>query len=241
MKYLIIFALFTFLFTGCEKKDEVEVIPNYSEIYLPSYKLDSAPQLVKGNTEDLYEKIDSAVGKSKPPGTVWLDYLLLVNENGGVDKVQVLQGPNDKYANIVANEVKDWEFEPGKKDGKAVKSEYQWSFANNIKTAGGVKINVNDYFVVVDSMPEPIGGIGAIEKKIKYPESAKRAGVEGRVYVKAFINEDGNVDATQILKGVGASLDEAASNAVKETKFKPGKQNGKPVKVQVVVPIQFKL
>lgn len=97
------------------------------------------------------------------------------------------------------------------------------------------------YFVAVEQMPEPIGGIAAIQNKIIYPEIAKRAGVEGKVYVKAFVDEKGNVTKVEIQKGLGAGLDEAAMKAVKETKFKPGKQRGKPVKVQVSIPIVFKL
>jgi protein TonB len=97
------------------------------------------------------------------------------------------------------------------------------------------------YFVAVEEMPEPIGGIAAIQNKIVYPEIAKRAGVEGKVYVKAFVDEKGNVTKVEIQKGLGAGLDEAAMKAVKETKFKPGKQRGKPVKVQVSIPIVFKL
>jgi len=97
------------------------------------------------------------------------------------------------------------------------------------------------YFVAVEEMPEPIGGIQAIQSKIVYPEIAKRAGVEGKVYVLAFVNEQGIVTKAEILKGLGAGLDEAALGAVKQTKFKPGKQRGKPVKVQVSIPIVFKL
>lgn len=97
------------------------------------------------------------------------------------------------------------------------------------------------YFVAVEEMPEPIGGIQAIQSKIVYPEIAKRAGVEGKVYVLAFVNEQGDVTKAEIIKGLGAGLDEAALNAVKQTKFKPGKQRGKPVKVQVSIPIVFKL
>jgi len=97
------------------------------------------------------------------------------------------------------------------------------------------------YFVAVEEMPEPIGGIQAIQSKIIYPEIAKRAGVEGKVYVLAFVDETGEVTNAKILKGLGAGLDEAALNAVKQTKFKPGKQRGKPVKVQVSIPIVFKL
>jgi protein TonB len=97
------------------------------------------------------------------------------------------------------------------------------------------------YFEVVEDMPEPIGGIEAIQKKIVYPEIAKRAGVEGKVYILAYVDENGNVTKTEVLKGIGAGCDEAAEKAVRETKFKPGKQRGKPVRVKVAVPIIFKL
>ncbi len=97
------------------------------------------------------------------------------------------------------------------------------------------------FFVAVEEMPEPIGGIEAIQKRIIYPEIAKRAGVQGRVFVKAFVDENGNVIKAEIIKGIGAGCDEAAIKAVMATKFKPGRQRGKPVKVQVSIPILFKL
>ena len=97
------------------------------------------------------------------------------------------------------------------------------------------------YFVAVEEMPAPIGGIVAIQKKIVYPEIAKRAGVEGKVYVLAFVDETGTVTKAQIIKGIGAGCDEAALDAVQKTKFTPGKQRGKPVRVQVSIPILFKL
>ncbi len=90
-------------------------------------------------------------------------------------------------------------------------------------------------------MPEPIGGIGAIQKKIVYPEIAKRAGVQGRVFVKAYVDETGKVNKVELIRGIGAGCDEAAMKAVHSTMFKPGKQRGKPVKVQVTVPVLFKL
>jgi periplasmic protein TonB len=97
------------------------------------------------------------------------------------------------------------------------------------------------YFVAVEEMPEPIGGIAAIQQLITYPEIAKRAGVEGKVYVLAFVDESGNVTSAKIIKGIGAGCDEAAIDAVRQTKFRPGKQRGKPVKVQVSIPVVFKL
>jgi len=97
------------------------------------------------------------------------------------------------------------------------------------------------FFVAVEEMPEPVGGIAAIQSKIVYPEIAKRAGVQGRVFVKAYVDENGNVTKVELIRGIGAGCDEAAMTAVQSVKFKPGKQRGKPVKVQVTVPVLFKL
>jgi len=100
--------------------------------------------------------------------------------------------------------------------------------------------NEPTYFVAVEEMPEPIGGLRAIQEKIIYPEIARRAGVEGKVYVLAFIDESGTVTKAEVTKGIGMGCDEAAIDAVLKTKFKPGLQRGKPIKVQVTVPITFK-
>jgi protein TonB len=97
------------------------------------------------------------------------------------------------------------------------------------------------FCVAVEQQPEPIGGLEGIQKRIVYPEIAKRAGVQGRVFVKAYVDENGNVVKVELLKGIGAGCDEAAMEAVKNTKFSPGRQRGKPVKVQVSIPIVFKL
>lgn len=97
------------------------------------------------------------------------------------------------------------------------------------------------YFVAVEELPEPIGGLGAIQSKITYPEIAKRAGVEGKVYILAFVDESGTVTKALIAKGIGAGCDEEALKAVQQTRFKPGKQRGKPVKVQLHIPVVFRL
>lgn len=97
------------------------------------------------------------------------------------------------------------------------------------------------YLTKAEVLPEPVGGLSAILKRVIYPETAKRAGIEGRVYVQAFIDEKGDVVKTEILKGIGSGCDEAAMKAINETKFTPAKQKGKLVNVQVVVPVWFKL
>lgn len=111
-------------------------------------------------------------------------------------------------------------------------------FYSNILT---VYSQDNGYLAFADEMPKPIGGLEEIYKDIEYPAIAKQAGIEGKVYVLAFINEKGNVDDVKIVKGIGAGCDKAAINAVKKAKFEPGKTGGKVAKVKMSLQIQFKL
>ena len=97
------------------------------------------------------------------------------------------------------------------------------------------------YFIAVEEMPKPIGGIAEIQKKIEYPEIAKRVGLEGKVFVRAYVDETGIVTKAELVKGIGGGCDEAAIDAILKTRFSPGKQRGKPIKVQVTIPINFKL
>lgn len=93
----------------------------------------------------------------------------------------------------------------------------------------------------LDKLPMPVGGMQAIVKNVVYPEDAKQAKIEGKVFVRAQINEQGNVTEVKIEKGDNKLLIDAAVKAVKATKFTPGELNGKKVKAEVVVPIVFKL
>lgn len=97
------------------------------------------------------------------------------------------------------------------------------------------------YFVAVEEMPELIGGMQALARHLTYPELARRAGVEGVVYVLAYVDEEGIVRNTEIARGIGAGCDEAAAEAVMKARFTPGKQRGQPVKVRVMVPVRFSL
>lgn len=99
----------------------------------------------------------------------------------------------------------------------------------------------DEIFVVVEQMPELIGGIEALQSEIEYPEMARQAGVSGRVFVQFVVNEVGEVTDPVVLRGIGGGCDEEAVRVVRMAKFKPGMQRGKPVKVRYVIPIVFKL
>lgn len=98
-----------------------------------------------------------------------------------------------------------------------------------------------EIFVIVEQMPELIGGLAGLQKKIRYPEIAKKAGVSGRVFVQFIVDENGNVVDPVVTRGIGAGCDEEAIRAVSQAKFKPGKQRGQSVRVKMSLPITFKL
>lgn len=98
-----------------------------------------------------------------------------------------------------------------------------------------------EIFVVVEQMPEMIGGHAALMKEVVYPAMARQAGVEGLVVVQFVVDENGNPVNPFIVKGIGAGCDEAAMEAVMKMKFKPGRQRGKAVRVQYSIPVRFRL
>ncbi len=98
-----------------------------------------------------------------------------------------------------------------------------------------------DFFVVVENMPELIGGLASLQEKVRYPELAVRANIEGRVVVQFIINERGEVENPQVIRGIGGGCDEEAIRVVKQAKFTPGMQRGRPVRVQYSVPVTFVL
>jgi protein TonB len=100
--------------------------------------------------------------------------------------------------------------------------------------------------------PDPYAFNGGVEqepkydeadlmRRLKYPEIARRNGIEGRVIVRALIGKDGRVEKTLIDEGSNKALEEAAISAVKETVFTPALQNKAPVKVWTQIPVNFSL
>jgi periplasmic protein TonB len=73
----------------------------------------------------------------------------------------------------------------------------------------------------------------------EYPRELKADGVSGLVMVKCTIDEQGNVSDTEIAKSSNEKFDRFATEAIKKWKFKPARQDGAPVSVQVTIPIKF--
>ena len=98
-----------------------------------------------------------------------------------------------------------------------------------------------EIFEVVEQKPEIIGGLEALQRSVVYPEMARRANVEGKVFVQFVVDERGQVSDAQAVRCPNQLLCDAAVEAVMKAKFNPGMQRGRPVKVRFTLPVDFKL
>ena len=103
-----------------------------------------------------------------------------------------------------------------------------------------------EFFDVVEQMPEYPGGPSALfeylAKNIRYPESAEKAGIQGRVIATFVVMKDGSISNVKVVKSVSPELDTEALRVLSAMpNWTPGMQNGKAVNVKYTVPISFAL
>jgi TonB family protein len=84
--------------------------------------------------------------------------------------------------------------------------------------------------VVILEKPNPV-----------YTAEARKLGLEGEVLVDVNFTASGEVQVVRVVKGLGHGLDEAATAAARQIRFKPALQNGKPVNFPATVHISFQL
>jgi protein TonB len=75
----------------------------------------------------------------------------------------------------------------------------------------------------------------------EFSEEARKAKFSGNVQVYLWVDEQGNPSHVKVIRGVGMGLDEKAVEAVRQYKFKPAMQNGKPVKVDLYIDVNFQI
>jgi protein TonB len=75
----------------------------------------------------------------------------------------------------------------------------------------------------------------------EFSEEARKAKFSGNVLVYFIVDENGNPTHVRVARGVGMGLDEKAVDAVRLYKFKPGLKDGKPVKVEMAIEVNFQI
>ena len=90
---------------------------------------------------------------------------------------------------------------------------------------------------VVDEPPALLAG-----RAPSYPELLRAAGIAGRVVVEAVIDTLGHAEAAvRIVESSHSGLEGPALDYVRRAVFRPGRMHGRPVRVLVRLPVDFRL
>jgi TonB family protein len=173
-------------------------------------------------------------------GKVFVNFI--VEKDGSIGETKVIRGIGggcDEEAVRVVSQMPDWI--PGTQRGQSVRVSYNLPIS--FKLSDQEKDTI---YNVVEVMPAFPGGNEALfsylSKNIKYPENAKKEGINGRVFINFIIEKSGKVGEVKLLRGIGGGCDEEAMRVVSEMpNWKPGLQDGQPVRVSYNIPIKFAL
>ena len=191
-------------------------------------------------------------------GRVFVSFV--IEKDGSVSNVKVVRGIGggcDEEAARVIKEMPKWK--PGMQKGKPVRVNYMMPIffklddgqpAKSVKKEKANNPDMtpdkNGVYQIVEEMPKFPGGEDAlmdyVSKNVVYPKEAQEKGISGRVFVGFIVEKDGSVSDVKVLRGIGGGCDEEAVRVISGLpKWKPGKQEGKPVRVSYQMPINFKL
>lgn len=191
--------------------------PSNKQGYFKSFDEDG---LLKSEGNYINNKAEGLHKRYNAEGSLWLEEEMSNGQNNGTLKTYFTSGAIKRI-----EQYKNGKFIDGK------------CFA----TSGS-----DTTFYPYEEMPEFIGGETALykflEKNVKYPKAARKADVEGTVRVRFVVDTDGTVTDIKVKKQGNKYLDEEAIRVVGlSPKWKPGKIEGKEVKVYYAIPIKFLL
>jgi TonB family protein len=171
----------------------------------------------------------------------------IIDEKGTVRdaKIEKSASPTlDKEALRVINSMPAWK--PGIEKGKVVKVAFTLPINFVLDNQLSKGPDKNGVYNTVEEMPSFQGGDAALRdyiiKNVVYPDDAKKAGIQGKVYVSFVVDEKGAVTDVKVIKSASPSLDKEAFRVMSAMpKWNPGKEKGKAVKVQFTMPVNFAL
>ncbi len=191
--------------------------------------------------------------KSRISGIVILE--AIIDHTGVVKDVQILKPLPFGLDQAAIDAVKQWTFRPGTLNGQPVDVIFNLTInfrssepattavdpiqstgatqpvpSNNTAGDGPFRVGGDVTFPIVLSQVEPV-----------YPTAAREARISGMVIVEAVIDREGVVKEARVLNPLPFGLSEAAVEAVKQWKFRPGTLAGKPVDVIFLLTINFHL
>ena len=182
----------------------------------------------------------------------------VVEKTGAISNIEVIRGigPDcDKEAIRTIKAMPNWI--PGKTTGRIVPVYFTLPIVfkltgDNSKKTGSKTISQasnsseNKPFATVEQMPQFPGGESEMQKfiseNLKYPETAQKEGIQGRVTVRFVVEKTGAISNVTLMRGIDPDCDKEAIRMIKSMpNWKPGKMKGIEVPVYFTLPIIFKL
>ena len=168
----------------------------------------------------------------------------IISKQGTIEKLEIISGSGMLRQSSI-DAVSKWTYKPYLLNGKPVE----------VETSITVNYTLGDSTTVVGPIPpadEASAGVKQVGGDVKgpmviyepepsYTELAKQDKVEGIVLINMVVDEQGLPQHLHVSRGLGDGLDEKAVEAVKQYKFKPATENGKPVAVYLNVEVNFKI
>jgi TonB family protein len=207
------------------------------------------PDLVKeGKATCFYEsgsKLSEGVFEEGKPVGLHLDYY----ENGNLRKEMLHDGSNRHYVQFLSEDGVN--LIP---DGKGLAYEHQPRMNRTVFVEIDNYASVASYYVtppadtvftMVEDEAEYVGGLEKlamdIRKLLKYPKTAKRKGIEGKVLVQFVVDKSGHISHSQVVKGLDPECDRVAISTVNQLhSWIPAEYRGKEVASTFVLPINFR-
>ncbi|WP_276348284.1 M56 family metallopeptidase [Daejeonella sp. JGW-45] len=216
-------------------------------------KLPEFPGGIKAWGEYLIKtlKYPAEAKKNNVQGRVIVSFT--VDKDGSIQDVKVLRGigsgADEEAIRVVAQSPK---WIPGTINGEPARVSYTMPInfglgsGQSPNTAkSGTTTDIKD-FSTVEVLPEFAGGMAGwgkyMQANLKYPEEAKKARVTGRVIMQFVVEKDGSLSEIKVLRGIGSGADEEATRVLANSpRWKPGIQEGRPVRVMYTMPVFFNL
>lgn len=179
-------------------------------------------------------------------GKVFISFV--VETDGSLSDVHAVRGPSaDLNAEAVRVLSTSPKWEPGIQNGNKVRTQYTVPI-NFTLGDGDTPLNASNekVFMSVEKSPEFPGGLAAfgryLTRNLKFPAEMRGKGLQGKVFVTFVVGTDGQLSEIKALRGPSEEFkDEAVRVIANSPRWIPGFQNGRSVRVQYTIPIDFRI
>jgi TonB family protein len=177
----------------------------------------------------------------------------VISKTGTIEDLKVVSGPVELTASAI-DAVKQWKYLPYLLNGEPV--EVDTAITVNYTLEGAPPPPQPPGSADLRAPQDDVDASGTQAKRIgngvsapllmfapepEMSDEAKREKISGNVLVNLLVDENGNPTHVRVRRGTGYGLDEKAVEAVKQYKFKPAMEDGKPVTVSLNVEVNFQI